>query len=333
MKNVAIVGFGFMGMTHAANVLKNDRLNLAAIVDKDLGGIEDKLTSKTGNFSIENINPVVLESINKYRDIEECLNAEQLDAVHICVHTDMHYKLAKICLSRGVNVLLEKPMTLDVGKGEELVRLSEGKNAIFMVGHVLRFMSPYLKLKKWVDEKTYGSLRFLSFSRFSGVPAWGQWKEKQKAFGTSGGALFDLLIHDIDMANYLFGKPDSIESMVLPGVLSDHDYISAMWSYEKSGVKVKLEGGNTFHSSFPFQADYKANFEDASVFYTTLSPDVIKVATNEEVTEVQAEDGTDGFYNEIDYFYQCVEQGQAPDNCLPESALETIKLCYQHINT
>lgn len=332
MKNIAIVGFGFMGMTHAANILKNERLNLVAIVDKDLQGIEAKLTSKTGNFSIEDIHPDTLAGINKYRDIEQCLNSEKLDAIHICVHTDLHYKLAKICLSRGLNVLLEKPMTLDIKNGEELITLANQHKSMFMVGHVLRFMAPYQKLKKWIDEKSYGPLRFLSMSRFSGVPGWGQWKEKQKAFGSSGGALFDLLIHDIDFVNYVLGKPDGVESRILPGALSDYDYISAFWSYDKLGVKVKLEGGNTFHSSFPFQAGFMANFEHASILYTTLKPDTIQVSTNEDIINIQAEDGTDGFYNEIDYFYQCVESRILPERCLPHSSLETINLCYQHIN-
>jgi predicted dehydrogenase len=332
MKNIAIVGFGFMGMTHAVNILKNENLKLSAIVDQDLEGIEAKLTSKTGNFAIENIDAPALASINKYRDLDDCLSKERLDAIHICVHTDMHYELARKALEKGLNVLLEKPMTLDTAKGQELIDLASQKHATFMVGHVLRFMSPYKKLKKWVDENTYGPLRFLSMSRFSGVPAWGQWKEKQKSFGSSGGALFDLLIHDIDFVNYLFGDPDKIESSHLPGALSDYDYISALWNYDRLGIKVKLEGGNTFHSMFPFQAGYKANFEEASIFYTTLKPDVIQVATNDEITEISAEDGSDGFYNEIAYFYQCVEKGESPALCPPQSSLETIKLCYRHLN-
>ncbi len=40
------------------------------------------------------------------------------------------------------------------------------------------------------------------------MPDWGQWKEKQKDFGISGGALFDLVIHDIDFAVFAFAKVD-----------------------------------------------------------------------------------------------------------------------------
>jgi predicted dehydrogenase len=331
MKNVAVVGFGFMGMTHTINILKNENLNLVAIVDKDLDGIEEKLTSGSGNFSTGNIDPEVLASINKYQDLEVCLKQEQLDAVHICVHTNLHVQLATMALNAGVSVFLEKPMTLNVQEGEELIALAENKGCLFMVGHVLRFMPPYEKLKQWIDDGTYGKLNFLSLSRFSGVPSWGQWKEKQKAFGTSGGALFDLVIHDIDFVNYVFGEPDQIESTNLPGALSEYDYISALWSYTDKDLKVKVEGGNTFHSNFPFQAGYMANFEKASILFTTMKAEVIQIATDDEVTEVSADDGGDGFYNEIAYFAECLAHGKQPEKCMPTSALETIKICYKHI--
>lgn len=306
-------------------------LDLVAIVDKDVEGIETKLTAESGNFSTGSIDAKTLSKISKYSDLGECIKNEELDAVHICVHTNLHFELAKQALGAGLHVFLEKPMTLDIAQGEELIEIANEKRLNLMVGHVLRFMSPYEKLKKWIDDKTYGKLNFLSMSRFSGVPLWGQWKEKQSEFGSSGGALFDLLIHDIDFVNYLFGIPDKIQSTYLPGALSVHDYISAFWTYEEKGIKVKLEGGNTFHSNFPFQAGYMANFEDASVFFTTLKSDIIQVATNDDLKEIDAEDGTDGYYNEVAYFHECLDKNQTPEKCKPESALETIRICYEHL--
>jgi hypothetical protein len=75
-----------------------------------------------------------------------------------------------------------------------------------------------------------------------------------------------------------------------------------------------------------------ATFEKASVLYTTLQSEVITISNDETKDTIQAEDGSDGFYNEIDYFYNCIDKGQKPELCMPESSLETIKLCYRHIN-
>jgi predicted dehydrogenase len=242
----------------------------------------------------------------------------------------LHYAIAKEALESGLDVFLEKPMTLDVGKGSELIALAKSKNLILMVGHVLRFMQPYTKLQQWIESGVYGSLKFITLSRFSGVPAWGQWKEKQKAFGSSGGALFDLLIHDIDFAQYVLGFPDEVESFYLPGALSEHDYINARWNYNDQDLTVVVEGGDTFHSNFPFHAGYKAQFENVSVNYTTFRPEVIQIADNLELKEVDAGDADMGFYNETEYFANCIAAREAPERCSPESTLQTIELCYKH---
>jgi len=174
----------------------------------------------------------------------------------------------------------------------------------------------------------YGKLKFLSLNRFSGLPIWGQWVEKQSSFGSSGGALFDLLIHDIDYLNFVFGKPIMINSKYFPGKLSEHDYISAWWEYP--GFMVKVEGGNTFHSNFPFQAGFMAEFEKASVLYSTNDPDNIQVSNQDDNKRIELEP-EDGFYNEIDYFKNCIKNNSKPDLCSPESALGSIELCYQHL--
>ena len=330
MKKVAVVGFGFMGMTHTLNILKNADLELVAIVDKSAETIEKNLFAKTGNFSTGDIDPAILKNINKYADFDECLQKEELDAVHICVHTDLHYEMAKKALMHNKHVLLEKPFTLDVPRGEEIIELAKQKGKILMIAHVVRFMPPYQKLKQWIDSKEFGELKFLSMSRFSGIPGWGEWKEQQVK-GTSGGALFDLVIHDIDFANYVVGMPSDINSSYLPGGLSKTDYVSAMWSYQDRNVKVKIEGGNTFHSNFPFQAGYMARFEKASILYTTFKSDIIQIADDDSIKEAPAGDAGVGYFNEIDYFAQCIKNNTQPAECMPESSLESIKLCYKHL--
>jgi len=330
MKKVAVVGFGFMGMTHTLNILKNDKLQLAAIVDKEADQIDEKIKSESGNFSTGDINPSMIRAIPRYADLSSCLQQEEVDIVMVCVHTDLHIDIATEALNEGKHVFVEKPITLDLNRGEALIRLAKERERILMVGQVLRFMPPYQQLKKWIDSGEFGTLKFLSMSRYSGVPAWGQWKEKQTHFGSSGGALFDLVIHDIDFLQYVLGAPDSIRSTVMPGALSNHDYVNAIWNYP-NGLQVKVEGGNIFHTNFPFQAGYMASFERASISFSTCQPEIIQVATNEDIKQIEAGDGNDGFYNELDYFATCVSDNQPPVACMPESALDTIKLCYNHI--
>ena len=331
MKNIAVIGFGFMGKTHSLNILKNNDLKLIAIVDAHPELIEENLNTKDGNFPTGKVKASDKSRIHKYSNLDDCLKSEDLDAVSICVHTNLHYEMAKKALLNEKHVLLEKPLCLDIAQAEELINLAEKKKRIFMVGHVVRFMAPYQKLKQWIDSKEFGELRFLSLSRFSGLPVWGQWKEKKVKI-TSGGALFDLIIHDIDFANYALGMPTDIKCNYLPGELSRHDYISAMWSYKDKDVHVKIEGGNTFHSNFPFQVNYMAKFEKASILYTSFKEDSIQIADERGIKEVPAGNATDGYYNEIAYFAECLNRNSQPEECMPASSLQSIQLCYKHFN-
>ncbi len=330
MKKVAVVGFGFMGMTHTLNIIKNEDLQLMAIVDRSIETIEKNLVASGGNFSTGKIDPAVLKNINKYSDFDECLENEDLDAVHICVHTDLHYEMAKKALLHDKHVFLEKPFVLDIQQGEELIELAKQKGKILMIAHVVRFMPPYQKLRQWIDSSEFGKLKFLSLSRFSGIPGWGQWKDKQVT-GTSGGSLFDLSIHDIDFASSVLGIPSDVKCHFLPGGLSEHDYISAMWSYRDKNVHVKIEGGNTFHVHFPFQAGFMAQFEKASILYSSFNGDIIRIANDDSIREVPAGDAGEGYYKEIAYFARCIEENIQPTECLPASSLESIKLCYNHL--
>lgn len=331
MKKVAILGFGFMGMTHAESILKNSDLELVAIIDKNPDAVREGLFSASGNFSVGGVSQEKLLKIKQYTSLDDCLEFEELDAVFICVHTDLHYDMTRKALLHGKHVFLEKPFCLEIQQADSLIKLAKEKERILMVGHVVRFMPPYQKLKAYIDNGTFGKLRFLSLTRFSGIPAWGEWVERRSSFGSTGGALFDLMIHDIDYVNYLLGIPGSIQCEFLPGLLSKHDYISAMWSYFSRNLNVKIEGGNIFHSGFPFQAGYIAGFEKASLQYSTLKGDIIYVATDSHCEEVESGSAGDGFYNEVAYFAQCICQNRPPAECLPESSLQTIQLCYDHL--
>ncbi|MFA5819184.1 MAG: hypothetical protein WC854_07885, partial [Bacteroidales bacterium] len=66
MKKVALVGFGFMGLTHTINILKNKHLQLVAIVDKNIENIEKNLRDQVGNFSTGSISKESLSGIKMY---------------------------------------------------------------------------------------------------------------------------------------------------------------------------------------------------------------------------------------------------------------------------
>ena len=139
------------------------------------------------------------------------------------------------------------------------------------------------------------------------------------------------MIHDIDFVNYILGAPTSIKCNYIPGFLSNHDYINAEWYYHDKNIKVKIEGGNIFHSKFPFQAGYIAKFEKASMVYNTLNGQMVQIAKNNQLEEIFTGDDGEGYYNEIEYFAKCIKDNSMPFKCMPESSLKAIQLCYNHL--
>lgn len=329
--NVALAGFGFMGMIHARNLVMNPMVRLKAIVDKNTDSISQKLGEQSGNFAADRIKAEDFSGIKLFTDFDECLRIEKPDVCVIAVHTDLHYPLAKAALDAGAHVFLEKPFCLNIEEGAELIQLARSKNRILMVGHVVRFMPAWQTLKEWIESGKYGPLEYLSLSRFSGIPVWGHWKNKQKEFGTSGGALFDLVIHDIDFVQWVCGIPEKVESHCLSGKLSNHDYVSAVWKYSGSNLHVKIEGGNNFHSRFPFHASFTARFQNISISYSSNTPESLILATDTECKSVGAGNPNEGFSAELNYFINCIVSNEQPLLCTPESALEAVKLCYRHI--
>lgn len=329
MQKFVIVGFGFMGVTHAMNVLRHPGADLVAIVDLDPEKALENLGQEAGNLDTGALSKEDIAGIHTYSSLGQCIAAEEPDACILSVHTDQHYSMALEALKAGMQVLVEKPLVLDPAEGEHLIEYAAERDLLLMVAHVVRFMPPYQKLKDWIDSEQFGALKWLSMSRFTGLPAWGQWKDKQKDFGSTGGALFDLAIHDIDFVHWVLGKPDSVEATALPGKLSAQDYVCAFWNYN-SGPEVKIEGGNRFHHQFPFEAGYTAGFDKASIRYRSGS-EHITIATDTESKEVPAGDAMEGYAEELGYFIDCMNRKARPEMCLPESAIESIRICYQHL--
>jgi len=154
MINVAIIGFGFMGTTHALHIQRNPKLNLKAIITRDIDDVPAQLIKQTGNFSVGEIDTKSILSIPRYNSLKDCIAREEIDAVHVCVHTDLHFEIAREAMQNGLHVLVEKPLSLSVEEGKALIQLSEKCKVKFMVAHVVRFMPAYIKHKEWIDNKT-----------------------------------------------------------------------------------------------------------------------------------------------------------------------------------
>ena len=65
---------------------------------------------------------------------------DHVDAVIICVPNHLHYPIAQACMVNGKHVLCEKPMTINVGDAETLLRKAKAHSLTLTVAHVRRFL-------------------------------------------------------------------------------------------------------------------------------------------------------------------------------------------------
>ncbi len=313
-KKIAVIGFGFMGVVHAKNIIENDKLELCAIIDNRdniFDGIEN-----TGNKGTLDLPIDKLKQVHVYKTLEECVEKEQPDAVSICVPLFMHYEFAQKALNHGLDVLLEKPFCPEVSQCRELIELAKEKNKILMVAHCLRFRPAWKFMAECIKNQCYGKLKMLSMTRKGGMPTWGIWKDLEIR-KTCGGGLWDLLIHDIDFTNHHIGIPGSLKVNV-----NVDDYWET--SFEKDGSVVSIKGG-FLHPHAPFEAEYFATFENASLQYSTKDLKKLYISSIDGLEEKKVEDNC--YFDEMDYFAECIIERQAPLECLPEEAMRAIEIC------
>src|SRR5437879_9722817 len=75
--------------------------------------------------------------------------------------------MARAAVEAGKDVLVEKPLAIDVKHGEELVKLAEAKQRILMVGHILRYHPAILKLQRLIQDGALGKTNYLYSNRLN----------------------------------------------------------------------------------------------------------------------------------------------------------------------
>jgi predicted dehydrogenase len=127
------------------------------------------------------------EVFTDYRDLL-C----NVDAVSVATPTDTHLDITRHALSEGIHVLVEKPLAGCVDEARELVFMAEHGSAICQVGHIERFNPVFLELQAVVEEM---QIVGLSARRLSPLDT----------SNTDVDVIFDLMIHDVDLALKLLG--------------------------------------------------------------------------------------------------------------------------------
>lgn len=124
------------------------------------------------------------------------LDVEKPDMVTIAVPTDLHCELACEVLSRGVHVMVEKPIAPTLAEADKMIATARRHGKKLMVGHIERFNPAVQEMRRMVKENQIGRVFQLHARRLSPFPARIQ----------DVGVILDLATHDIDAMHFITGS-------------------------------------------------------------------------------------------------------------------------------
>ena len=313
MLKVAVIGTGNMGKNHIRIYSNIPTVNLIAIADID-----------------ENIGNKIAKKFQTkfYKDYKQLINDERPEVVSICVQTSFHYEIAKYCLSKGIHVLLEKPITTNVKEGKKLISLAKKNKLNLLVGNIERYNPAVIKVKDMINKGDLGRVTAITARRVGGFPP--QIRDVN--------ICVDLAIHDIDIINYLLDelpyeisvnkqrvhirkRDDSVEFFLKYKHASA--YIQTNWITPVKIRKLNITGTEGYlEMDYVSQKIefYKSNYskfkeesKDFSDFVLLFSqPDKIDIAVAKK----------EPLKEEISYFLNCIESKIRIDSSFAVEALK-----------
>ncbi|MGD0295876.1 MAG: Gfo/Idh/MocA family oxidoreductase [Bryobacteraceae bacterium] len=324
---VAVAGLGFMGSTHIRALQSIPDAKLVAVCSRDEKKLAGDLSAIQGNLGGPG-ERLDFSGVSKYRDIRQMLDDPHVDAVDLCLPTHMHAPVAIQAFEAGKHVLVEKPMSLDAASARLMIAEAKKHQRVLMVAQVLRFFPMYQALQGVLRRGSMGTMRSAIFQRRCAAPAWSAWLADPEQ---SGGGVFDLLIHDVDMCLHLFGAPEAISATGYEALVSGIDVITASLHYPDERTAI-ITGGWHHPKSYPFSMGYTVVADGGTVEYSSLNSPPALYSANGEREALPMEE-TDGYRAEIEYFLDCCRHRATPELCKPEDSADAVRLTLAMLET
>jgi len=170
---IGVVGAGVMGSNHARVLSELSGVQLAGVVDPD---------QSRRDFVAKGLRCAT------FVELDELIDAN-VDAVTIAAPTHLHRDIAIECASRGIHVLVEKPIASTIEEGHAIVAAARRYGITLMAGHVERFNPAVEALKRAIQDQ---SILSIAITRVGPFPP----------RMSNVGVVIDLAVHDIDLIRW-----------------------------------------------------------------------------------------------------------------------------------
>ncbi len=185
---VGLLAYGAIGYEHNLAVQNTNGLVLAAVCD-----------SKPERIAAAR---ELAQDFVGFSDATEMLDSGLLDLVVISTPPNSHFHWAKESLTRGIHVVLEKPMALTVAECDELIKLADDKKLLLVVYQNRRFDADFVTMRSLIASGAIGEVFQLETFVGGYSRPCDYWHSDAVV---SGGAIFDWGSHFIDQILNLIG--------------------------------------------------------------------------------------------------------------------------------
>ena len=292
---VAVVGVGYWGKNLVRNFYEIGALG--ALCDP-----EDK---------VQTVYQKQYPNVKFYPEFRAVLADPSITGVALATPAITHYQLAKEALEAGKDVMVEKPLAVNVAHGEELVRLAKANGRVLMVGHILRYHPAILKLQQLIRDGVLGKINYVYSNRlnigkirteenilWSFAPhdisvILALLNEMPSSISCQGGGWLNHEIVDVTLSHFSF-----------PSGVQAHIFVS--WLHPVKEQKLVVVG-----------SDKMAVFDDTSDNKLVLYPHKIEWK-NRVPTAVKAEgeivrlDSEEPLRAECEHFLECISTRKSP---------------------
>lgn len=319
MVRIAILGMGFMGLTHYKAYQQIDGAQVTVIASRSPKKAAGDMAGVAGNIGGDLPEQLPMDQMHGTTDLHEAIRRDDVDVVDICLPTPLHRDYVLAALEAGKHVVCEKPLGATVAAAEPIVAAAEQANTFFMPAMCMRFWPAWQWMKQAHDEQTFGPLRSATFMRNTVAPE--GWFRDGEA---SGGAAMDLHIHDTDYIHWLLGTPTAVTSQGYPGATGKIDHIATFYHYDDVPL-VYAEASWTLAPGSGFICRAQVNFEQATCLFDIGGEGSgLWLARDGECEPVECPPG-DGWEGQLRYFVGCVQRGERPTVVDGLAALESMR--------
>ena len=197
---LGIIGSGMIVQEFLPSLVKLEDLEILGIQGTKLG--IEKVEEICKKYNIPNFTD----------NFDELCNFG-IDTVYIAVPNFLHFEFCKKALEKGINVIVEKPITTNYREAKELEKLAKEKKLFLFEAITTLYFENYKKIKAWItkigdiklvqSQYSQYSSRYDAFKRGEILPVF----DPEKA----GGALMDLGLYNLHYVLGLFGKPENVK--------------------------------------------------------------------------------------------------------------------------